>query len=106
MKKIAYFTILAIALVSNILYVMMILTSKHGWDAEIYCNAVKMEQNGLNPYLGNQGSEQLTWNYLPIYLKLFEAVCASPLNFTVTYPNAPVRDFSYKPHTSKSDRNG
>ena len=86
MKKIVYFTVLAIVLVLNIIYAMMILNGKHGWDAEIYCNAVKMEQNGLNPYLGNQGSEQLTWNYLPVYLMFFKTVCISPLNFTATYP--------------------
>ena len=86
MKKIVYFTVLAIVLVLNIIYAMMILTGKHGWDAEIYCNAVKMDQNGSNPYLGNQGSEQLTWNYLLVYLIFFKVVCVSPLNFTETYP--------------------
>jgi hypothetical protein len=86
MKKIFFYTLLVIILALNFLYAIFILKGKHGWDAEIYCSAVQMEQRGSNPYIGNQAGEQLTWNYLPIYLGLFSALCLPSLHFTTFYP--------------------
>lgn len=49
----------------------------YGWDHQIYCKAIEIGKQGINPYLVENLGSSLSYTYPALFLKIYEPLCGS-----------------------------